>query len=74
MAQIPKCCEDESVMGKYSTLEQSDLEQLQTHGIIAIANELAEANRLERLRLLRLKIPYDDDLVDSWEKELEDRV
>jgi len=61
-------------MGKYSTLEQSDLEQLQTHGIIAIANELAEANRLERLRLLRLKIPYDDDLVDSWEKELEDRV
>jgi len=60
---------DKKLRGEQDTYEGRDL-QLK----IWIANELAEANRLERLRLLRLKIPYQDDKISGWEKELKDQA
>jgi len=41
---------------------------------LILANELAEANRLKRLELLRLHLPYSDERLEGWEKELEDQA
>lgn len=39
-----------------------------------VANELAEANRLKRLELLRLHLPFQDEKISQWGKELEDQA
>lgn len=63
-------------MGKYSTLEQNDLEKLTSHGIIAIANELAEANRLKRLELRQIDDRVWNEATSQklTKKELEDQA
>ena len=61
-------------MGKYSALEQDDLATLQAHGVIAIANELAEANRLKRIEVKHL-VGKDCNIMFNIDiKDLEDKA
>ena len=66
-------------MGKYDNVTEFE-KDLDFNGrekwavLISIANELAEANRLKRLELLRLKLPYNEDEIPNWAKDLEDQA
>jgi len=60
-------------MSKYTYAPESADWDYKQYIITVIANELAEANRLKRLELLKTKLPYSDSEISNWKKELGDQ-
>lgn len=63
-------------MGKYEgeDLNEYDFNVLLLNSLLHISNELAEANRLKRVELLKLKLPFKDSDISNWENELDDQA